>query len=188
MMNTVKQFILFFVCLACVATSSAQGNDPYSGIWIGPTFTAPIYDINLGAEVVSAGKSLGVSRQIVLRITKTGDKYQIQEKDVNLMYPSDTRYSEDEITVTNVTDDALYFETKSAKRPMWDPNKLKKDKLVIGYYNQTIRYYKLTPSNGALIRERFKTIDYDFDLNYNLIKEDIKEDLNPKPEHFHSEW
>ncbi len=157
-----QRFLLALIVLSFSFTCKAQDKDPWVGTWTSESYSD--IDWKASKETGDDGPLVYADYRLVVRITKSGDKYNVRAKTIR---PDDPNYSS-------------YHRPFTIKRvsgnTMWLESYIKKNPFTVDYgngpfiksYSDNTYYYKLTLNSGILHYSYYKvhTIDYDRNMNY----------------------
>lgn len=162
-----KKYIIIGVCLTFnFIAIIAQDQDPWVGTWTSESYSD--IDWKASKETGEDGPLVYASYKLVVRITKSGDQYNIRAKTIR---PDDPNYSSYHRPFTI---------KRMAGNTIWLESYVKKDPFTVDYgngpfiesYSDNTYYYKLTLKDGVLHYSYYKVYSKDYDRNMNYKGED----------------
>ena len=144
--------LLISILLTTAIMAFAQDNDPWGGIWTSESFSEPI--INSTADY-----------KIIIRIDRKGDEYNVRGKTVKVGDPNSQTYHRP-YTIKKIQGNQMWLEAYETASPSYSKGELTK------YYGYTF-FYKLTLNNGTIHYSHYKSYQFVYDRNMNLIEKNV---------------
>ena len=156
-----KGLLVSILSLLCFTTAMAQEQDPWVGTWTSESYRDVDWIATEKTETV-----VWASFKLVVRITKSGDQYNIRAKTIR---PDDPNYSIYRLpfTIKRMVGNTILLESYE-----------KKVRVTDDWYYDITYYYKLTLKDGTLHYSFYKqhSVDYDRNMRYKGEKDnDVSE-------------
>lgn len=159
-----RRFILTLIIATLSLTCVAQDQDPWVGTWTSESYTDMDWENSPKDSEGTFTEIINTDYKLVIRITKSGDQYNVRAKTIKVKDPSYSSYHRP-LTIKRIAGDTMWLESY-----------IKKDPFTVDYgngpfiksYSDNTYYYKLTLNNGTLHYSYYKvySVEYDKNMNY----------------------
>lgn len=164
----IQRFLLTLIVATFSLTCVAQGQDPWVGTWTSESYTDMDWENSPKDSEGTFTEIVKTDYKLVIRITKSGDQYNVRAKTIKVKDPSYSSYHRP-LTIKRI-----------AGNTMWLESYVKKSPFTVDYgngpfiksYSDNTYYYKLTLNNGYLHYSYYKVHSIDYDRNMNYTGED----------------
>ena len=155
-----KLLLVNVMLLLCLTTAMAQDQDPWVGTWTSESYTDMDWENSPKDSEGTFTEIIRTDYKIVIRITKSGDQYNVRGKTIKVKDSSYSSYHRP-YTVKRVEGNTMWLESYLKK----DPFTVNKQ---IDSYSDVTYFFKLTLNSNILHYSfyKFHSIEYDRYMRY----------------------
>lgn len=159
-----KNIVISVLALLCLTTAMAQEQDPWVGTWTSESYTDMDWENSPKDSEGTSTEIINTDYKLVIRITKSGDQYNVRAKTIKVKDPNYSSYHKP-FTIKRISGNTMWLESYVKKLPFTVD--YGKGPFVESYSDNTY-YYKLTLNNGILHYSFYKyhSVDYDKNMRY----------------------
>lgn len=160
-----KKVIILSLCLLCgLSVATAQSQDPWVGTWTSESYRDMDWENSPKDSEGTFTEIINTDYKLVIRITKSGEQYNVRAKTIKVKDPSYSSYHRP-FTIKGMSGNTMWLESYVKKLPF-----------TVDYgsgpfvesYSDNTYYFKLTLNNGTLHYSFYKihSVKYDRYMQY----------------------